>query len=138
MLHPTVGGMSRDRLVELHREITALAQQCWLKLEAKRLGRAFPSARAYAEDQGDLCPDSPRGHNFLLNLRANGFRLRTHPSPWRHPRQRIFRTLALLLWEPAAFTNPRLRRRLRHELNSPVSSRSEAIAAYRALWARVR
>lgn len=137
-LHPTVGGMSRDRLVSLHREITTLAQQCWMKLEAKRLGRAFPSARAYAEDRGDLCPNSPRGHNFLLNLRVNGFRLRAHPSPWRHPRQRTFRSLALLLWEPTTFTDPLLRRRLGLELNSPVSKRSEAIAAYRALWGRVR
>ena len=137
-LHPTSGGIQRDPLVALHREVTALALQCWLGLEARRLGRAFPSARAYAEDAGDQCPGCPRLLNFLLNLRANGFRLRAHPSPWRHPRQRIFRSLALLLWEPATFTDPGLRRRLGTELNTRATAIGGWMAAYRALWRRVR
>lgn len=137
-LHPASGGIPRDALIALHREVTALARQCWLCLEARRLGRAFPSARAYAEDTGDKCPGSPRLLNFLLNLRANGFRLRAHPSPWRHPRQRIFNSLALLLWEPATFTDPDLRRRLGTELNTRASTIDEWIAAYRAVWCRVR
>lgn len=137
-LHPVTGGLPRARLIELHREITALALQCWLGLEARRLGRVFPSARAYAEDPGNQCPDTPLFRNFLLNLRANHFRIRARPSPWRHPRQRIFRALALLLWEPAAFTDPRLRNALAMELNAPTPTITAAIAAYRALWSRVR
>lgn len=137
-LHPSVGKLSRDALVELHREVTALAQHCWLCLEGCRLGRAFPSARAYAEDSGNKLPGWPRLRNFILNLRANHFRLRLHPNPWWHPRQRCYRALALLLWEPETLTDPALRRRLETDLNTPVFTRSEAIAAYRALWVHVR
>jgi len=137
-LHPTAGGISRAALIALHCEVTTLAQQCWLCLEARRLRRVFPSARAYAEDAGDQCPDAPLLHNFMLNFRANGFRLRAQPSPWRHPRQRVFRSLALLLWEPATFTDPQLRRRLETELQARTPTGGEGIAAYRALWRSVR
>jgi hypothetical protein len=137
-LRPTVRQISHGDLLDLHREVTALALQCWLLLEARRSRRAFPSARAYAEDAADKLPGWPRLRNFLLNLRVDGFRLRLHPSPWWHPRQRIYRALALLLWEPETLGDPELRRRLELELNAPVSTEAEALAAYRALWARVR
>jgi hypothetical protein len=137
-LRPTAGGRSRAQLRELHRDTTALALQCWLVLEARRLGRAFPTARAYAADPADQLPGWPRFRNFLLNLRANRFRLRMQPSPWRHPRQRIFRALTLLLWEPQPLADPAWRRQLARELNAPVPTPAAALAAYRALWARVR
>ena len=137
-LHPTSGGGSRDELFALHDEVTALALQCWLCLEARRLGRPFPSARAYAEDPHDQLPGWPRFRNFLLNLQANRFRFRAHPSPWWHPRQRIFRALTLLLWEPDTFADPALRHRLETELNAPAPNLTAALAAYRALWTRVR
>ncbi len=137
-LHPTAGELSREALTTLQREVTVLALQCWLALEARRGGRAFPTARAYAEDAHDKLPDLPRLRNFLLNWRANHFQFRARPSPWWHPRQRVFRALTLLLWEPATFTDPALRRRLEIELNAPASHPVEALAAYRDLWARVR
>eukprot|EP01034_Spumella_vulgaris_P034896 gene34897-43030_t len=92
----------------------------WLALETARLVREFPSARAYALDAGDLLPETPRARNFALSFRVNHCRLVTSPSPWRHPRHRIFRALALLLWEPAAFTDASLRRRLAIELGAPA------------------
>lgn len=137
-LHPTASGYTHDALIALHAEVTALALQCWLTLEARRLGRAFPSAQAYAQDRGDQCPGTPRLRNFALNFRVNYFRLHAHPSPWRHPRQRIFRALALLLWEPATFSDPALRRCLESELNATTPDPTAGLAAYRALWSRVR
>jgi hypothetical protein len=80
----------------------------------------------------------PRRRNFVLNFRANGFRFRRDPSPWRHPRQRVFRALALLLWEPDTFSDPTLRSRLETELNAPTPTFATGLAAYRALWSRVR
>jgi hypothetical protein len=137
-LHPVLDGLPRGALMALHGEVAALALQCWLHLEARRLGRAFPSARAYAEDAGDLCPGSSPLASVLLNLRFDGFRLLAHPKPWRHPRQRIFRSLALILWEPTAFTNPRLRRLLQTELNARALTSGNWIPAYRALWLSIR
>lgn len=137
-LHPTSGGYVHEALAVLHREVSELARQTWLTLEARRLGRAFPSARAYAEDPLNHSPHWPRLRNFLLNFRYDGLRLHTAPSPWRHPRQRSFRALALLLWEPSTFTDPVLRHCLETELNAPTPTFAAALAAYRILWSRVR
>lgn len=137
-LHPTAGGIDHAAAEALHREVTGLALQCWLCLEARRLSRPFPTARSYAEDAGNQCPDSPLIRNVLLNLRADGFRPHTEPRPWRHPRQRIFRSLALLLWEPAVLTDPQLRHVLSVQLQTTKTTMDEWIAAYRGLWCRVR
>jgi len=137
-LHPESGGIPRAALFASHREITALALRCWLLLETRRLGRSFASARGYAVDRGDKCPGSVPVRNLLLNLRADGFRLRPRLSLWRHPRQRIFESLALLLWEPLALVDPLLRGRLAAELNPNAHDPDDWIAAYRALWAHVR
>ncbi len=137
-LHPQADAISRDSLVAAHDEITALAMKCWLWLEARRLGRAYPSARAYAEDPRDVCPGTPPFLNILLNLRADGFRLRSKPRPWRHPRQRLLRLLPLLLWEPGAIDEPALKRLIQSQLNARASIPSECVAAYRALWQGVR
>jgi len=137
-LHPLAGGLARAELITLQREVTALSLHTWLALEGRRLRCVFPSARAYALSEVDLCRDTDRLRNFALNFRANHLRLRTHPSPWRHPRQRIFRAIALLLWEPTALTDPTLLHQLETELNAPTPDLASALAAYRALWARVR
>lgn len=137
-LHPESGEVPRGLLAERHAEVSSFAQKCWLWLEARRLGRPFPTARSYAEAACDGCPGSSPILNVLLNLRADGFRPRARPSPWRHPRQRIFRSLALLLWEPGAATDPALRARIEVELNARGSNPGEWVAAYKRLWSRVR
>lgn len=137
-LHPESGPISRDELAMRHDEVTAFALKCWLWLEARRLGRAFPSARAYAEGEDDKCPGSSLFVNVLLNLRADGFRPRMRPAPWRHPRQRLFHALCLLLWEPGATCDPVQQRRMETELNARGSTLDEWVAAYRVLWGRVR
>jgi len=115
-----------------------LAQHCWIRLESSRLGRSFPSARSYAEDPIDKCPGSSAFRNFALNLRIDGFRPGPRANPWRHPRQRVLHSLALLLWEPAARTDPKIQQRLRMELNTRAGTSDEWLAAYRALWSRVQ
>jgi hypothetical protein len=137
-LHPESGPISRDELARRHDDVTAFALKCWLWLEARRLGRAFPSARAYVEGADDKCPGSSLFINVLLNLRADGFRPRVKPTPWRHPRQRLFHSLVLLLWEPEAISNPVQQRLIETELNARGSSLDEWVAAYRVLWSRVR
>jgi hypothetical protein len=137
-LHPESGPISGDELAKRHDEVTAFALKCWLWLEARRLGRAFPSARAYVDWAQDKCPGSSLFINVLLNLRADGYRPRVRPAPWRHPRQRLFHALALLLWEPEATCDPVQQRLIETELNARGSSLDEWVAAYRALWSRVR
>lgn len=137
-LHPETGGASRESLQALHAEVTALACECWLRLESRRLGRPFATARDYALDDSDLCPGTARARNLLLALRAGGGAPRFRPHPWRHPRQRIFRSLALLLWEPTVWEDADLRRRLEEQLGLPISSLAQAMGRYEELWARLR
>jgi hypothetical protein len=137
-LHPETGAISRDALVASHHEVTEFALKCWLGLEARRLGCLFPSARAYAEDTCDKCPGTSPFLNVILNLRANGFRLRAKPTLWRHPRQRLFNLMSLLLWDPDTTEDPDLRRRVERELNVSAGRIGEWAPAYRALWSRVR
>ena len=135
-LHPESGPITWEALSERHAEVTAFALKCWLWLEARRLGRPFLSARAYADATCDKCPGSSLFVNVLLNLRADGFRPRARP--WRHPRQRIFHSLALLLWEPNATSDPAQRRQIEAELNTRGASLCEWVDAYRSLWSRVQ
>jgi hypothetical protein len=137
-LHPKSDELPHARLLASHREVTALALQCWLWLEARRLGRPFASARDYAEDPGNKCPGSVPIRNLILNLRADGFRPLRQPDRWHHPRQRAFESLALLLWEPAVFVDPALLRLLATKLKVTAHGSDEWIDAYRTLWRKVR
>ncbi|HEY5078757.1 MAG TPA: hypothetical protein VII43_02875, partial [Opitutaceae bacterium] len=137
-LHPESGGISREALLETHGEVTAFALKCWLWLEARRLHCTFPSARAYVDSSCDKCPGSSQFLNVLLNLRVDGFRPRIRPAPWRHPRERILRSLALLLWNPEAMRDPVQQGRIGAELNARDTEPDAWVDAYRVLWSRVR
>jgi len=137
-LHPESGAASRESLAASHAGVTAFALKCWLWLEARRLGRTFPSARAYAQDTCDKCPGSSALTNILLNLRADGLRLGVRQRPWRHPRERVLHSLALLLWEPQVTSEPGLKLCVEAELNPRRTGSGEWPAAYQALWSRVR
>jgi len=50
----------------------------------------------------------------------------------------VFHSLALLLWEPEAISDPKQLRRVETELNARGTGLSEWIAAYRVLWSRNR
>ncbi len=130
--------LSRDALAARHAEVSALTGQCWLWLEQRRLGRTFASARAYAQDPVDKCPGTAGLRNTVLSLRADGLRPQLHPRPWRHPRQRIFHALALLLWDATAVTEAVTRAQLQRELRTRATSFAGLVHAYEALWVRVR
>jgi hypothetical protein len=137
-LHPESGPIPRVVLLEKHAEVTAFALRCWLWLESRRLGRTFTSARAYVEADCDKCPGSSYFENLLLNLRADGFRLRSRSIPWRHPRQRLYHSLALLLWEPSVIDDPAQQRLIETELDARGPGLGEWVEAYQTLWARAR
>jgi hypothetical protein len=137
-LHPSSVVLSREALLARHAEVTNLARQCWIRLESRRLGRAFPGPGGYAEDPINKCPGTSVLRNFILNLRIDGFRAILRPSPWRHPRQRVLHALAVLLWEPTAIFNPAVEQRLGSELNTRASTPEEWLTAYQALWLQVQ
>ena len=137
-LHPRLDPIAKDLLLLRLGEVTAFAMQSWLRLESNRLGGTYSSVRSYAEDGRNKCADSSPILNILLNFRADRFRLHAMPRPWRHPRQRIYHAMSLLLWEPNATTDPLLQRQVSLELNLSPFQVSAWEPAYRALWSRVR
>ncbi len=137
-LHPSMGAAERGALSASHGEVSAFAEVCWLHLEEGRLGRLFPSARAYAEDPCDKFPGSAPLFNVALNLRADNFVPRSRPNPFRHPRQRIYHAMSLLLWVRGLEADLPLRTRVESELNLPPGTFGNWAVAYRALWGRIR
>jgi hypothetical protein len=137
-LHPDDVPLPREALAERHAEVARLACECWRWIEGQRLGRPFASVRAYARDPADKCRDGDPFRNLLRNLCADGGRPRLSPRPWRHPRQRIFHSLALLLWEPDATVDSEALTQLQRELNTRAASFDGLVSAYENLWRRVR
>ena len=118
-LRPVAGGMGREELTALHARVSDLLRACWLELESERLGRAFGSVREYVDAPVDLCPGTSGARNLILNARLARGRVWRTARPTRHPRERIYRLLPALLWEPER-------------------AQGEGLEAYRALWAKVQ
>jgi hypothetical protein len=136
-LYPESRVHSHQALVELHAEVTERALHCWLWIESRRLGRPFATAKSYALERSDLMPGTSLPRNLLLNLRINGPFAWLHLFPWRHPRQKVFRTLALLLWEPSALNDKRLKQVVANNLATTPIDFDQALSAFTELWARV-
>ena len=130
-LHPRRSTESRESLAARHEELSALGKTLWLWLESKRLETTFSSAREYAATPLNLCPETAGLRNRLVNARAFGAGALTDP---RYPRERLFRALTLILWEPAAFTDslgP-----VQSALRTTAADRAGVTAAYAGLWGR--
>lgn len=136
-LHPQRSRATKEELQSLLSEVSQAGKQSWLKLEERRLGICFPTARDYAENPISKCPTTTPSRNLLANLHALGLHPLLEFKPWLHPRQRIFHALALLLWEPDTLTSPCLLQRLRGELHTRGERFAELVSAYQTLWSRV-
>jgi hypothetical protein len=136
-LRPQRSTATRESLLREHAPIAALGEKIWLWLEEKRLRTSFPSVRSYAESAVNTCPETSAARNVAVTFRALGVRPLLGATPGRHPRQRIFHALPLLLWEPSALESPELRRLLQRELQTPAGTFPTMMVAYRDLWAKV-
>ncbi|MBI3885779.1 MAG: hypothetical protein HY302_08650 [Opitutae bacterium] len=118
--------------------VSLLARHLWLWIEGRRLQRRFRRPREYALCAADKCPETSRLRNFALNLWRRGLRALWACGATRYPRERLLRTLPLLLWEPAALSQSVLLRHLRRELDSTAEAFSGFVSDYTRLWARYR
>jgi len=113
-LHPIRSEATRDALAAQHAELKELARSLWLWLESRRLGTAFGSVREYAEHPAAKCPETSPLKNLLVTARAFGL----SSVSTQYPRERLLRTLPVLLWEP------------------PPEDFGGAVAKYAELWNR--
>ena len=136
-LHPIRSNESREALAVRHTQLSELGRQLWLWLEARRLGRPFASARAYAESGVNKCPETSGWRNCLVNLRAFGARdLLLGAAGGRYPRERLFAALNWLLWDPAAVGDPTRLTAVQRELVTDARDLPGLVAAYQRLWNR--
>ncbi|MEO6183909.1 MAG: hypothetical protein ABIP71_12560 [Verrucomicrobiota bacterium] len=132
-LHPRRVNDSTIDLCETQRELSLLGLKVWLWLESLRLHKMFLSPSDYFTSSLDKCPETNSLHNVLVNFKT--FRTSSLDGKWfRYPRERLLNSLALLLWEPTALTNPSLLKRLQTELRTDAVNFTELVQAYEELW----
>ena len=136
-LHPERSTATQDELDQAHNEVTELARIVFLTLESQRLRTSFATAREYATHPLDKCAGARRARTTLINAKVLGLRTAFSTQGLRHPRERVFHALALLLWEPSALTTPVLLHRIQRELQTTAETLPELIVAYRRIWAQV-
>jgi rhamnosyltransferase len=140
-LHPRRIAKSLAEFQAEHEAISRLANQVWLWLESRRLGRAFSSAHDYAFSRVAKCVDLPAGRrrsqevlrNVLLNARTFGTAGILDGKATRYPRERLLNSLPLLLWDEP-LNDLRVKYFLQKELRTTASDWQGFVAAYQAVW----
>ncbi len=134
-LHPRQTSAAREILQTQHEEIAAFALKIWLWLESRRLGCNFKSARDYATNPLNKCPEENPWRNSLINVIKFGPAALLQRQGRRHPRERILNALALLLWGTFV-PNSELQQRSCHELRPSCDDEANSVRIYQELWHR--
>jgi hypothetical protein len=134
-LHPRRSKQTREEFERQHISITSLAERVWMWVEARRLNQEFFSPTAYALHEGRKCPEQNSWKNYLLSLRTFGVRAAFDSHACRYPRERLFNSLPLLLWNDEGSRSPDLRRHLQKQLRSGASDWTGLVGAYKEVWA---
>ena len=135
-LHPLRSTETRESLDWQHRQLVSLAGAVLLWLENRRLGSAFGCLRDYAFSGVNKCPECRSWKNWLLTARHLGVRASLGRSAHRYPRERLFKSLALLLTPGTSSLAGRDLALLQHTLNTRATDFAGLVAAHETLWHR--
>jgi hypothetical protein len=130
-LHPTQSARSVEEFRAELDFIKDIAAQLWIILEETRLGKPFGNVERYSLDPSSKCPETRPFKNRLINARRFGIKALTDKS---YPRERLLRSLPLLLWVPEDIQQPKTLSFLQEQLRTSASSYPELVRAYAALW----
>lgn len=137
-LHPRVENIPRVQLEADFQSLSDLSGKIWLWLEEQRLRQKFKNIGAYALAKPNKCPKHQAWRNVLINLQHFGIAGILSRSRFRYPRERMLRTLPLLLWvKPQASRHP-LQRLLHQQLSIGRGRSTGLMDAYTQLWERFR
>lgn len=132
-LHPQRTTAARSELESRHRELSGIANKVWLWLENRRLGTSFAHSSDYARSPLNKCPEQPTLRNRLVNLRD---RCWSGVISGRYPRERLFHSLCLLLWDDHVPAEGPLDGQVQRELRTREVQLRGLVAAYERLWHR--
>lgn len=135
-LRPIRTAESPQVLAARHAEITAVARQLWLWLESRRLGRCFRTSWEYARARVNKCPETGPFKNRLLHLRTFGWRALRSSGASCYPRERLFHSLVLMLFEEGGVARGEVVGEVQRNLRTTARGERELIGAYQALWKR--
>jgi hypothetical protein len=133
-IHPSPPQGSREELTAEYRLVSAIGSQLWLALENRRLNRSFGSIRDYALSRTDKCPETFAWRNLLCNVRTFGPAAALDGMGGRYPRERLFNSLPLLLWNGEVDREPEVQRHLRTQLRSRAGDWNGFVADYKKAW----
>lgn len=135
-LFPVRTVATRAALQQEQERLVRLGLGLWLWLEGRRLGWTSPNAAAYAQDPRDLCPETGPVRNLLVNLRTFRGGAFDGGGLVRYPRERLLRSLALLLWEPRVLRDAVLLTLVQQALRCGATDLSGLVQGYQRLWQR--
>ena len=133
-LHPRPDDRPRVELLDDLRQLSLLACQVWLWLERHRLRSAFRSPADYLDHPASKCPETSPVRNWLVNVRHFGRRGAWRPEAFRYPRERLLRSLPVLLWQPALVQQRPVLTRLQRELRTNAADEAGLLPAYVRIW----
>ncbi len=126
-LHPIRTVSSPPKLAAELDFLKESARKLWLQLESRRLKTTFQSMEVYSTDPSSKCPETNPIKNRLINFRTFGVAGLLTSS---YPRERLLRSLPLLLWHEPVKHLPLVRSQLRTNVTDP----SALLPAYESLW----
>lgn len=135
-LEPQCRGLKKHVLEAQHEAVAALALPVWLWLENHRLSCRFDSARDYALSPIIKWPNRAPWRNRLVNGRVFGVRSLFMRKANRHPRERLLKVLARLLWEPRA-DDSQIESWVRDQLGVANCAGEPLSEAYAKLWQKL-
>lgn len=130
-LHPVQTSRAQGELAHELSFLREIGRELWLYLESKRLGRRYKSVEEYCVGSGSRCPESSPSKNRLINLRTFGASGLLCSS---YPRERLLRSLPLLLWTEKAVSGPEYRTHIQRQLRTTAASFAELVQSYEGLW----
>ena len=133
-LHPKQSAKSPTAFEKEHREISALALELWLWTESRRFKCKFSSVRDYAFNDREKCLGPSGWRNYLLNLKTFGPGAAFDAKAARYPRERLFNSLPLLLWNGEVSKEPEVTTHLQRQLGTAASDWQGLVAAYKQIW----
>jgi hypothetical protein len=133
-LHPRRSSGGVDEFETLHRELSRLSSGLWFWLESIRLQEPLFTPRDYSLYPSSKCPESQAWRNYLLSLKTFGLKAFIDALAWRYPRERLFNSLPLLLWEPEPSAQPAVRLLLQKQLCTAATDWAGWVAAYKNIW----
>jgi hypothetical protein len=134
-LHPKRIVKAPEAFAAEHDRLSKIASDLWLWIEGQRLGRPFDSVADYSMYPANKCAETSPLRNYLLNLRSFGTRCALAVTSTRYPRERLFNSLPLLLWEGETGRSESLISHLQHQLQTSATDWQGFVGAYKKLWA---